>query len=296
MNITFRQLRLFRALADTGSVSAAARLLHVTQPTASMQLKEITRSVGLPLYEVVGRKVYLSEAGLTLAATAREMMAAWDGFQQAVDGLQGLTRGTLKIAVVSTAKYFLPRLVGSFCERYPKIEVAMEILNRDRVLQRIHDNMDDLYVMSRPPQDMDLVDEVFMANPLVVIAPLGDPLGDLSEIPLTTLATRRFVLREAGSGTRMAVDEHFRAHGFQPEIRLQLGSNEAIREAVAGGLGVGIVSAHALRGGPGEHGVVTLPVNGFPLPSHWHLVYPAAKRPSLIARAFADHLRSAPRP
>ena len=141
MNVTFRQLRLFLALADTGSVSGAARATHVTQPTASMQLREVTQAVGLPLYEMVGKKIHLTQVGLDLASTARTLFQCWDSFEQHVDGLKGLSRGKLRIAAVSTAKYFVPRLVGRFCQQYPAIDVSLEILNRDGVVQRLRDHL-----------------------------------------------------------------------------------------------------------------------------------------------------------
>ena len=151
MNATFRQIRLFQALAETGSVSAAARAMHVTQPTASMQLKELAQSIGLPLYELIGKKVHLTEVGQELAVTARAMVFEWESFQQRVDELKGLSRGKLRVAVVSTAKYFMPKMIGSFCQKYPAIDVSLEILNRDGVVQRLQNNLDDLYIMSMPP-------------------------------------------------------------------------------------------------------------------------------------------------
>ncbi len=290
MNITFRQLRLFLALADTGSVSAAAKRMHVTQPTASMQLKEVTQSVGLPLYEVVSKKIYLTEVGKDLAATARAMSQAWDNFEQQVDATKGLSRGKLHVSVVSTAKYFMPRLIGSFCKRYPEIDVALHILNRDGVVQRLRDNLDDLYIMSMPPADMDLGDEVLMPNPIVLIAPTKDPLAKRKAVPLSELAERRFILREKGSGTRMTGDQFFRKLKFRPDIRLELGSNEALKESVAGGLGLGLVSRHALHGLEKEHGVKVIDVAGFPLPSAWHIVHPASKKLAPLALAFKQHL------
>jgi DNA-binding transcriptional LysR family regulator len=290
MNVTFRQLRLFLALADTGSVSAAAKAMHVTQPTASMQLKEVALAVGLPLYEVVGKKIYLTEVGKELAATARAVAQTWEAFEQGVDAVKGLSRGKLKVAVVSTAKYFMPRLLGSFCTRHPAIDVALEILNRDGVVHRLRENLDDLYIMSMPPADMDLGDEVFMPNPIVVIAPTSDPLARRSLVPLHELAQRRFILREQGSGTRMAADRFFRKMKFRPDVRLELGSNEAVKESVAGGLGVGVVSRHALHGHQKEHGVSVIDIEGFPLPSAWHIVHPASKKLSPLAVAFKQHL------
>lgn len=290
MNITFRQLRLFLALADTGSVSAAAKTMHVTQPTASMQLKEVTQSVGLPLYEFIGKKIYLTDVGKELAATARSVAQSWDSFEQSVDGMKGLSRGKLRVAVVSTAKYFMPRLIGSFCAKYPAIDVSLEILNRDGVVHRLRQNLDDLYIMSMPPADIELGDEVFLPNPIVVIAATTDSLAKRRQVPLHELANRRFILREKGSGTRMAGDLHFRKMKFRPDIRLELGSNEAVKESVAGGLGVGLLSRHALHGLQKEHGVSVIDIEDFPLTSAWHIVHPASKKLSPLALAFKQHV------
>jgi DNA-binding transcriptional LysR family regulator len=290
MNITFRQLRLFLALADTGSVSRAARECHVTQPTASMQLKEISESVGLPLYEVISRRVHLTDAGRDLARTARSIAGEWAALEQRIDATKGLTRGKLRVAVASTAKYFVPRLLGTFCAKYPEIDISLEVLNRDGVVERLRDNLDDLYIMSRPPTDIDLEDQVFMPNPLVVIAAISHPLAAHSHIELADLSKLRFILRERGSGTRMAIDAHFKRLKFKPNLRLELGSNEAIKEAVAGNLGVSIVSSHALHGQAAEQGVSVLNVTGFPLESYWHVVRLKGKQLSPIATVFQEHL------
>jgi len=290
MNVTFRQLRLFLAFADTGSVSAAAKAMHVTQPTASMQLKDLAQSVGITLYEVVGKKVFLTDVGRDLAATARAVAQAWDAFEQDVDAVKGLSRGKLRVAVASTAKYFMPRLVGSFCKKHPAIDVSLQILNRDGVVHRLRENLDDLYIMSMPPLDMDLGDEVFMPNPIVVIAPTSDPLTKRQLVPLHELVQHRFILREKGSGTRMAGDQYFRQMKFRPDVRLELGSNEAIKESVAGSLGIGVVSSHTLHGLQKEHGVSVINVDGFPLRSAWHIVHPASKKFSPLALAFKQHL------
>lgn len=290
MNITFRQMRLFLAVYDTGSVSAAAKSMHVTQPTASMQLKEISGSVGLPLYEVISKKIHFTDAGKALANTAREILQTWSHFEQSMDAVKGLTRGKLKIAVVSTAKYFMPRLIGQFCKKYPDIDISLEILNRDGVLKRMSENLDDLYIMSQPPSDMDLHDDTFLLNPLVAIAASNHPLLKKTSVSLAHLRDERFVLREKGSGTRMSVDKYFKSQKFRPDVRMELGSNEAIKEAVAGGLGIGVVSRHALHGHQKEHGVAVINVAGFPIPSHWHIVYPSKKQLSPVAAGFKTHL------
>ena len=290
MNITFKQLRIFLAVFDAGSVSAAAKSTHVTQPTVSMQLKEISNAVGLPLYEVISKKIYFTDAGKELASTAREMLNAWSNFEQSIDAAKGLTRGKLKIAVVSTAKYFMPRLIGQFCKKYPDIDISLEILNRDGVLMRMRENLDDLYIMSQPPTDMDLIDDIFLHNPLVPIAAYSHPLTKKNSVPLNSFLDQRFILREKGSGTRMTIDKYFKTQKFRPDIRMELGSNEAIKEAVAGGLGIGVVSKHALHGHQKDHGVAIINVKGFPIMSHWHIVHPAKKHLPPVAVAFKTHL------
>ncbi len=287
-------MRLFLALADTGSVSAAARATHVTQPTASMQLREVTESIGVPLYEVISRRVHLTEAGLDLAKTARGIANEWERFEQKIDGMNGLTRGKLRVAVVSTAQYFVPRLLGTFCTRYPEIDISLEVLNRDGVVARLRDNLDDLYIMSMPPKDIDVDDQIFMPNPLVVIAASAHPLVKRRSITLSDLARQRFILRERGSGTRMAVDAHFKQLKFKPDVRLEMGSNEAIKEAVAGGLGVAVISRHALHGQAAEHGVSVLKATGFPVHSNWHVVHLKGKLLSPIAKVFQQHLLAQP--
>lgn len=290
MNITLRQMKLFLALADTGSVTAAARAMHVTQPTATMQLQKIAESVGLPLYEVIARKVYLTEAGRELAAAARSIANEWEALDQRMDALRGLTRGRLRVAMVSTAKYFVPRLLGEFCSQHPNIDIALEVLNRSGVVQRLRDNMDDMYIMSMPPTDLDIVSHVFIPNPLVMIAASRHPLVAQPDLGLMALEDMRFILRERGSGTRMAVDHFFKQHQFKPQVRLELGSNEAVKEAVAGNLGVAVLSRHTLTGNLEHHGVAELRVQGFPIQSNWFIVYPKAKHLSPIAKVFLQHL------
>ena len=290
MHITFRQMRLFLALADTLSVSAAARACHVSQPTASMQLREVTRALGLPLYEVVSRRVYLTEAGKELAHTARAMFGEWEALEQKIAGLQGMTRGTLRVAMVSTAKYFIPRLLGTFCAAHADIGISLEVLNREGVVQRLRDNLDDFCVMSIPPTDIALEDRVFLANPLTLVAAKGSAVAKAGPATLKSLAGQRFILREKGSGTRMAIDAHFAKSRFQPPHVLELGSNEAIKESVAAGLGISILSQHALHGHAAQEGLVELSVRGFPIASQWHIVYAKGKQLSPIAQVFLQHL------
>lgn len=293
MNATFRQLRLFLVFAEHLSVTAAARACHVTQPTASMQLKELSEAIGMPLYEQVGKRLYLTEAGEALARTARAMMDEWLAFEQHTAAIKGMTRGRLRLSVVSTAKYFVPRYLGTFCAAFPEVDIALEVLNRDGVLKRLRDNLDDLYIMSMPPADMQLERHAFLSNPLDVIAPASHPLAGQRQVPLAELASMRFILREQGSGTRLACDNQFRLLRFTPDVRMELGSNEAIKQAVAANLGLAVISRHALGTQPADEHLAVLDIEGFPVQSNWWTIYPKGKKLSPIATAFLHHLEQA---
>jgi DNA-binding transcriptional LysR family regulator len=290
MNVTFRQLKVFLALAEHGSITAAAHACHVTQPTASMQIKELADAIGLPLHEQVGKRLYLTAAGEALAETALAMTEQWAHFEQTVEAMKGHTRGKLRVALVSTAKYFVPRMLANFCKHYPEIEIAFEVLNRDGVVGRLRRNADDLYIMSTPPEDMDLEKQAFLANPLVIIAPASHRLARRRRLALQDLAEESFVLREPGSGTRMAGDAHFARHRFQPRMRFELGSNEAIKQVVAEGLGLGVISVHAMAADPADEALAVLKVADFPIHSNWWVIHPRGKRLSPIASVFLQHL------
>lgn len=292
MNITFKQLRLFLALEQTESVTKASRMMHISQPTASMQLKEMTEKIGSPLFEVISKKIYLTALGSEFAKTAREMTGRWEAFEQYATQIKGLTKGRLRVAVVSTAKYFIPKLLGSFCSKYPEVDISLEILNRDGVIKRVEDNSDDLYVMSRPPVHIDLEDQILMPNPLCMIAYKNHPLASKKNLRLQDLKHERFILRELGSGTRMSVDIHFKQKKFTPSLLLELGNNEAIKKAVASHLGVAVISIHALDQFDYDNEISVLRLQDFPINSQWHLVHLKGKQLSPIAKAFHEHVLS----
>jgi DNA-binding transcriptional LysR family regulator len=292
---TLRQLEVFAAIARLGSFTRAAEELHLTQPTVSMQVKKLTDAVGLPLYEQVGKKIYLTDAGRALHGFTRGLLDHFARFEMTLADMKGLKQGTLRLAVVTTAKYFAPRLLGPFCQQYPGIEVSLKVSNRERVLERLTGNEDDLYILGQPPQELDVMAEPFLENPLVVLAPAGHPLVGKRRIPLTRLAQEPFLVRETGSGTRAATERLFDEHGLRLKVRMELGSNEAIKQAIVGGLGVSVLSHHTLAlGAPmGQLGI--LDVEGFPIVRHWYATYPTGKQLSVVARTFLDYLKHGPR-
>ena len=290
MRLTFHQLRLLLAVSREGSVSRAAQRLHLTQPTLSAQLRQLAEQVGLPLFERVGRKLHLTAAGRVVLDTAARVEQELENLDETLAELRGDVVGRLRLAVVSTAETFIPRLLGDFRRERPAVEVSLVVLNRDAVIRRLADNLDDLYIMSRPPQAPPVVATPFLSNPLVVVAAADHPLAGRETLQIEALAAEEFVLREPGSGTRQAAEHFFAAHGLALRPRLELGSNEAVKQAVAGGLGLSLLSAHALAHAVDE-GIAVLRVEGTPLPTQWQVVYPAGKRLSPLASAFLEFLR-----
>jgi DNA-binding transcriptional LysR family regulator len=206
MHITLRQLRAFEAVGRLRSFSRAAEEMHVTQPTVSKQIKLLNEQVDMPLLEQLGKKVFLTAAGQELYTTCAEWLEVWSRFEQTIANLKGLKQGRLRIAAVTTAKFFMPRILGPFCSQYPGIDIALEVINRDRLLERLSHNEDDLYVMGVPPEDVDIESKAFMDNPLVVLAPASHPMAARNNIPFTELANETFLVRERGSGTRMTME------------------------------------------------------------------------------------------
>lgn len=287
--ITFRQLETFAHVARLGSFTRAADALHLTQPATSIQIRQIADTLGLPLFEQIGRDISLTPAGELLLEATRELDDVWNRFESSIDDLKGLKRGKLRVALVTTAKYFLPRMLGAFCQRYPDIEIELEIANRERIVERLRNNQDDLYIMSYPPADLDIVARPFLDNALVVVAAPGHwAVG--RPVTLADLAGEHFLLREQGSGSRHAVDRHLAAVGMRLNVRLSLASNEAIRDLAASGMGLGVLSRHALDSEPARDGIAILDVAGFPLQQAWNVVHLDKKLLSVPAQAFLDDL------
>lgn len=289
-NATLRQLKVFESVARNLSYTRAAEELYLTQPTVSIQLKQLTDIVGLPLLEQIGKRVYLTDTGRELLKVCRDIFDGLSRFEMLVSDMKGVKAGKLRLAVITTAKYFVPRLLGQFCQRYPGIDVSLKVTNRERVLQRMVENQDDLYVLGTPPGNMDIVVEPFLENPLVVVAASNHPLATEKNISPQRLANEQFLMREPGSGTRLATEQFFGERGLKLKVRMELGSNEAIKQAVTGGLGIAVLSAHTLALERNSEELVFLDVKDFPIRRHWHLAYPKDKQLSVVALAFLEFL------
>lgn len=287
---TLHQLKVFEAVARHNSFTRAAEELFLTQPTVSMQVKQLTKAVGMPLFDQVGKRLYLTQAGEELVKTCREVFEKLDQFEMTIADLKGLKQGRLRLAVITTAKYFVPRLLGPFCKRYPGIDISLQVTNHEHILNRLNDNLDDLYVMSQLPESMEVTYKSVLENPLVVLAPANHPLAQEKNIPLERIACEPFIMREPGSGTRKAVQALFDEHKLSLKVQLDLGSNEAIKQAIAGGLGLSILSLHTVALEVPNSELTVLDVQHFPIERYWYAIYPNGKQLSIVARTFLDYL------
>ncbi|PZU97308.1 MAG: LysR family transcriptional regulator [Pseudanabaena sp.] len=291
-HVTLHQLQVFEVAARHGSYTRAAEELFLTQPTVSMQIKHLTKSVGMPLFEQVGKRLFLTQAGQELFHTCQEIFGRISQFEMSVADLKGLKQGYLKVTVVTTAKYVIPRLLGPFCQRYPGVEIALKVTNHSGVLERLAENKDDLYILSKVPDEPDVKAHPFLANPLVVLANHDHPLVGEKNIPIHKLADQPFITRESGSGTRGYVQRLFDEHKITPTIKIELASNEAIKQAIAGGLGISVLSKHtiSLEGASGQ--IAVLDVQHFPIPCYWYVIHLAGKQLSVVAQAFLEYLQT----
>jgi len=288
-HVTLRQLQVFEVIFRLGSFTRAAEELFLTQPTVSMQMKKLTEVIGLPLFEHVGRSIEATEVGVALYDVCHSMFATLQNLEMKVADMKGLKRGRLRLAVITTAKYMAPEMLGDFSKLYPGVELALKVTNRDSIIERMHKNVDDLYIMGQVPEgELEVKSYSFAANPLVVLAPRDHPLVNKKNISLEEIANEPFIVREPGSGMRDATFKAFNAKGLQPKVRMELGSNEAIKHSIVGGLGLSIMSLHTvlLEGIDGP--VAILDVEGFPIMRHWYMVYPKGKELSLVASTFLD--------
>jgi len=264
--------------------------MHLTQPAVSMQMKQLEEQIGVPLLEQHGRKLHLTEAGQELRGHAQRFAAQTVELQSAMDQFRGLERGLLRIAVVSTASYFLPPLIAAYSERYPGVRISLEVANRESVLSCLAEHRTDIAITGEPPVGVELDAQRFMDNPLVVIANPNHPLARLERIGLARLCAERLVMREAGSGTRAAVERHFAEHKVGYILGCELNSNEAIKQAVQAGLGFGVVSLQTIELELETRRLAVLPVESFPIVRHWFIVHRRDKRMSASLQAFRSLL------
>ncbi len=292
MNITFRQLKIFEVVARRLSYTRAAEELHLSQPAVSMQIKQLEENIGLPLFEQLGRRIYLTEAGQEMYHYSRSIAQQVEEAEEVLEQLKGLSAGRLEITVATTANAFATRMLSRFSRKYEGSTISLDVTNREHLLRQLAENEKDIAIMGRPPEDADLVIEPFAENPLVVVAAPDHPLVEQQPIPLYTLQEQTFVVRELGSGTRTAMQRFFAEHNLSITSSMEMNENEAIKQAVQAGMGLGIVSRHTIELELETKRLVILDVEEFPIMRHWYLVHRKEKRLSPVTQAFKDFVLS----
>jgi DNA-binding transcriptional LysR family regulator len=256
-----------------------------------MQIKQLEESVGVPLLEQLGKKIYLTDAGREFQNTCRNILQQVSDADSMFDEFKGMS-GKLNIHVVSTAGYFTPQLLAEFCKRYPKAKASLKVSNREILLQSLANNEMDMAIMGRPPEGLDLDATAFMDNRLVIIAPAQHPLANERNIPMSRLAQETFLVREQGSGTRIAMERFFSAQNIHLTTGTEMSTNEAIKQAVQAGMGLGILSLHTVQLELELKRLIVLDVESFPVHRHWYVIHRKGKRLTSIAQAFKDFLLS----
>lgn len=288
--LSLRQLQVFESVARHLNHSRAAAELFLSQPAVSMQIKQAEQTIGLPLFEQAGKKLFLTEAGREMLRYARSMLQLMQEMETVFDEMKGLEHGHLDIAVVSTANYFMPQLLAKFIQAHPKIKVSLSVANRDAVIRQLAENIADLAIMGQPPEGTDMVAEPFMQNPLVVIAAPAHPLARTKKIQPRQLMSETFLLREQGSGTRGVVERFFASHKLPLPAHMEMDTNEAIKQSVQAGMGIGIISSHGIELELETKRLIVLDVDRFPIVRHWYIVHRRDKRFSTATQEFQRFL------
>ena len=292
MRITFRQLQVFNEVCDLRSYSRAAEEMSLTQPAVSLQIRQLEELVGQPLFDYVGKKLYMTEAAEALQLASRDIFGRLENLDMQLSDMLGSLQGQLKLAVESSAKYFVPHLFAAFKRQHPEVNLQLTVVNRAQAVRRLSDNRDDLVIMSMVPQDMGLEFLPFLNNPIVAVVPADHPLCALGPLRLQDLEPYTLLMREQGSGTRMACEEYFKEKRVHFNQTLEVASNESQRECAVAGLGVALLTRHAVSLELATGLLRELPIEELPLYRSWCVVQAKAKRLSPVAHAFLDFIRS----
>ncbi len=285
-NITLRQLKVFEAVTRHLNYTRAAEELFLSQPAVSMQVKQLEEGLGVALFEQLGKRIHLTEAGKEALVYSRTITQQLDELEGVLSRIKGLSGGRLRISVATTANYFIPTLLGTFSRRFPDVTVSLDITNRETLLRQLSENTVDLVIMGQPPAEADVEAQVFMDNPLVVVAPPGHVLAKEEKIPLARLQEETFLVREPGSGTRIAMERFFAERNMRLKTGMEVGSNEAIKQSVQAGLGLGLLSRATIEQELALQRLVVLEIAEFPIMRHWFVVHRKGKRLSAAAVAF----------
>jgi DNA-binding transcriptional LysR family regulator len=293
LNLTLRQLRVFEAVARHMSFTRAAQELHLSQPAVSMQVKQLEDCVGLELFEKLGKRIFLTAAGFEMLHCAQAVLFKLIEAEQVFAEMKGIEGGRLNIAVATTVNYFATRILAEFNRHFPNVGISLEVTNREGLLERLAHNETDIVLMGQPPENIDIESTAFMDNPLVIIAAPGHPLANAERVELEQLKNETFLMREPGSGTRSALERLCASQGISLiGSGMEMNSNEAIKQGVQAGLGLGVVSIHTVEAELERGQLQLINAEHFPIQRQWFVVNRRGKRLSVTAKAFKDFVIS----
>lgn len=288
--VTLKQLRALSAVMRTGTLSAAAKALHVTPPAVSLQLRQLEQNAGLPLYERTSGGLRETDAGREILATTARVEAALFECAEALEMLKGIEGGRVSVGVISTAKYFAPKALAGFAKSHPKVEMRLQIGNRAEMIAALRNYELDLAITGRPPEDFEVEKAVIGDHPHIIIGPPDHALSGAKRIAITDLADETFLLREEGSGTRLLMQRIFSAAGLNPNLGMEIGSNETVKQAVMAGLGIALISAHTVSAEVGDGRLIAFDVRGLPIIRQWFVVKRRDRRQLPAVQAVWDFL------
>lgn len=289
-HVTLRQLQIFEIVVRLGGISRAAQSLNLSQPTVSMQVQKLSTTLGLPLLEHIGRRAHPTEAGKKVYALTQDILGQLAELGDLAGELNAVVKGELRIAVITTAAYFMPHLLGAFVDAHPLVQPRLTITNRANVLESLKSNREDLLIMGQVPSELAVKSYPFIDNEMVMVAPPNHQLVGQKSISLEQICQQKFLVREAGSGTRLAVDRLFANNGLKISPYMELGNAEAIKQGVMAGLGISVLSRRNIYLELSNQKIAILDVEEFPLVRRWYAVHLKGKRLSLVARTFLDSL------
>lgn len=292
MRITFHQCKVFESIAHEKSITRAAKKMFLTQPAVSNLLKQLEESFNAELTNVVGKTVYLTHAGEKLLDACIDIRHRLEKLEYDLSNLETSDVGSLSITVVTTAKYFIPKLLGNFKKDYPNIRFELHVVNRTAALSRLHENLDDFVIMSQPPKNKSLFIQDFFKDSLVVVASPDSRLADCKKINLEDLSEQEWIMREKGSGTKIAVDKIFKERKIKPNVTMLISNNESIKQLVAANMGISIIPLQSIELELKMGKIVILDVKGFPKKHEWYLVKNRSKEPSPIVNAFLKYIEN----
>jgi DNA-binding transcriptional LysR family regulator len=287
---TFKQIQTFMEVARQRSVSKAAERLFVTQPAVSMQIRQLEDVFGLALVEPLGRNIQLTAAGEAFLTHATAAMGQFKDLEAQMAEFVGLKKGRIDLAVVSTAKYFIPMLLVRFNRLHTGIHVQLKIDNRENVLGLLARFEADLVVMGRAPSHLECEATPFATNPLAMVAAPDHPLARRKNLPFGALANYGFLVREEGSGTRAAMQRLFDDHQTALKVVMELPSNETIKQAVMAGMGLSFLSMRTIRHELASGHLALLDIEGLPQINHWYVTHLSSKKLSPAAKSFKEFL------